>query len=433
MRPIRRGLVAASLLGCISTVSTILAAPSDSWPSFRGTNRTAVSSETGLLQEWPTSGPALLYEIKGAGEGYSSLAIAGGRIYTLGNKLSTASDQDEYLSCFDEATKQQLWKTKTGPAWASGQPAWQSSRSTPTVDGDLVFVLTPHGRLVCCETATGKQVWQKDMRKDFKGDKGDGWGYSESVLVDGEHVVCTPGKSEMTMVALNKKTGDLVWSASRPDDRGAGHASIAVSNVGGTKVYVQTTAGGALGVRAEDGELMWSYPIDKTTAVAPSPIIRDDLVFFAAGYGRGGALLRQIPESGGKVRMEQIYGLKQELANKHGGIVLVGDYLYGDSDDKGIPFCAELMTGEVKWKKRSESGKNSAAIVAADGRLYLRFANGTMVLAKADPADYVEVGSFSVPHSGQRPSWAHPVIVDGKLYLREQDTILCYDIRAAKQ
>lgn len=433
MRLSRRGSLAATLLGSVTAASMMSAAPSASWPTFRGTNRTAVSSETGLLQEWPESGPALLYEIKGAGEGYSSLAIAGGRIYTLGNKLSTASDQDEYLSCFDEATKKQLWKTKTGAAWASGQPAWQSSRSTPTVDGDLVFVMTPFGKLVCCETATGKEVWQKDMRQDFKGDKADGWGYSESVLVDGDRVICTPGKPDMTMVALNRKTGDLIWSASRAEDRGAGHASIAISNIGGTKVYVQTTGGGALGVRADDGQLMWSYPIDQTTAVAPSPIIRDDLVFFAAGYGRGGALLRQVPEAGGKVGFKEIYGLKQALANKHGGIVLVGDYLYGDSDDKGIPFCAELMTGEVKWKERSEEGKNSAAFAAGDGRLYIRFANGRMVLAKADPAAYEEVGSFAVPHSGERPSWAHPVILDGKLYLREQDTILCYDIRAPKQ
>lgn len=432
MRRIRCGTLAATLLGSSLTVSAMFAATSGSWPTFRGADRSAVSSETGLLQSWPEGGPKLLYEIKGAGRGYSSLAIAGGRIYTLGDAPSTASDDDEYLVCFDEATKKQLWKTKTGPAWNEGQPSWQSSRSTPTVDGDLVYALTPSGVLVCCESATGKERWRKDMRADFHGDKADPWGYSESVLIDGDRLICTPGLSEMTMVALDKTTGALIWSASRPDDRGAGHASIAIAEVGGTRVYVQTTGGGALGVRAEDGELLWSFPIDKTTAVIPSPIVRDDLVFFTAGYNRGGALIRQVPVGDGTIRMEEIYGLRTELANKHGGIVLVGDYLYGDSDDKGIPFCAELMTGEVKWKKRSENGKNSAAFAAADGRLYIRFANGTMVLAKADPADYAEVGSFTVPHSGERPSWAHPVIVDGRMYLREQDTILCYDIRAAK-
>jgi outer membrane protein assembly factor BamB len=198
--------------------------------------------------------------------------------------------------------------------------------------------------------------------------------------------------------------------------------------VGGRKVYVQTTAGGALGVDAETGTLLWTYPIDKTTAVIPTPIVRGDLVFFSAGYKRGGALLRQVA-AGGDVRVEEIYGLNTELANKHGGIVLVGDHLYGDSDDKGIPFCAELMTGKVVWKQRG-SGKNSANVLAADGRIYVRYQDGTLSLVKADPAGYEEVGSFQVPGSGDRPSWAHMVILDGRLYLREGDEVLCYDVRA---
>jgi len=194
---------------------------------------------------------------------------------------------------------------------------------------------------------------------------------------------------------------------------------------------VQTTAAGCFAVDAETGRFLWSYPIDQTTAVIPTPIIRDDLVFFSAGYGRGGALLRQLPGAGGGVTMEEVYGLKQELANKHGGIVLVGDHLYGDSDDKGIPFCADLMTGEIVWKSRG-SGRGSAAVVAADGHLYVRCQNGVLSLVKADPAGFEEMGHFQIPHSDNdesRPSWAHPVIVDGMLYLRESDHLLCYDIR----
>jgi outer membrane protein assembly factor BamB len=183
-----------------------------------------------------------------------------------------------------------------------------------------------------------------------------------------------------------------------------------------------------MGVDAKTGALLWTYPIDQTTAVIPTPIVRGDLVFFSAGYGRGGALLRQVPDGGG-VKVEEVYGLNRELANKHGGIVLVGDHLYGDSDDKGIPFCAELMTGKVVWKQRG-SGRNSAALAAADGHVYVRFSDGTLALVKADPQGYQEVSAFKVPGSGDRPSWAHPVILDGRLYLREGDRILCYDVRA---
>lgn len=399
------------------------------WPTFRGSDRTAVSKETGLLQEWPADGPTRVWEGKGAGRGYSSLAIAGGRIFTLGDGEVGGEDKDESLRCFDEETGELRWQARTGAPWTQGQPNWQSSRGTPTVDGDLVYVVTPHGELICCETATGTERWRKDFKKDFEGKKGDGWGYSESVLIDGEQLICTPGGEKTTVVALNKVTGEVKWKTVREGDRGAGHASVVISDIGGTRVYVQSTASGPIGIRATDGTLLWQYAVEKTTAIIPTPLVRDDLVFFVAGYKRGGALLKQVPEADGKVKIEEIYPVKPELANKHGGVVLVGDYLYGDSDDKGIPYCAELMTGAVKWQKRG-SGANSASIIAADGRLYVRYANGVMALAKASPEDYVEVGSFKVPGSGERPSWSHPVIANGKLYLREQDIINCYDIKA---
>jgi outer membrane protein assembly factor BamB len=398
------------------------------WPTFRGAERTGVAPDTDLLESWPATGPKVVWETAGAGRGYASLAIAGNRIYTLGDGLSTADDKDEYLSCFDRETGKQLWKTKTGQPWAEGPESWQSSRSTPTVDGDMVYVLTPQGQLVACATTDGKERFRVDLKAQFGGKKGDGWGYSESVLVDDNRLVCTPGGEQATLVALDKKTGKLIWSCPMKGDRGAGHSSIVISQPKGRKVYVQTTAAGAFAVDAQTGKFQWAYPIDQTTAVIPTPIVRGDLVFFSAGYKRGGALLRQVPGADGGVTMEEVYGLKKELANKHGGIVLVGDHLYGDSDDAGIPFCAELMTGNVIWKKRG-SGKGSATVVAADGHIYVRFADGTLALAKADPADYVELATFKIPGSDARPSWSHSVILDGRLYLREQDKILCYDLR----
>jgi len=427
---VARRLAASGPILSLLAVMLLVPAPASArdWPTFRGEDRTGVAPDTNLLETWPPEGPKLVWQTTGAGRGYASPAIAGNRIYTLGDGLSTAGDADEYLSCFDRETGKQVWKAKTGAPWNNGQPTWQSSRSTPTVDGDTVYVLSPFGQLVACRVADGGELFRVDLAAALGGKKGDPWGYSESVTIDGNRLVCTPGGEKATMVALDKKTGKVLWTCAVPGDRGAGHASIVIANVGRRKVYVQTTAGGAMGVDAATGKLLWTYPIEQTTAVIPTPIVKGDLVFIAAGYKRGGALLKQVAGSDGGVTVEQVYGLNTELANKHGGIVLVGDHLYGDSDDRGIPFCAELATGKIVWKNRG-SGKNSAAVAAADGHIYVRYSDGTLSLVKADPAGYTEVASFKIPGSGDRPSWAHPVILDGRLYLREGDTILCYDLR----
>jgi outer membrane protein assembly factor BamB len=398
------------------------------WPQWRGPHRDDLSSDTGLLKKWPKEGPRLVWETKGAGRGYASVAIANGRIYTMGDGLSIADDKDEYVVCFDESSGAPVWKARLGPPWNSGQPNWHSSRSTPTVAGELLFALTPAGDLVCLDTAMGKEHWRKNLKTDFGGQKGDPWGYSESVLVDGDKVVCTPGGEKNTMVALDKTTGATVWTASVAKNPGAGHASIVVAEVGPTRVYVQTTAGGALGVRASDGKVLWTYPIARTTAVIPTPIVDGDLVFFSVGYNRGGALLRQLPAAAAEVKIKEVYPLKPALNNKHGGIVHVGDFLYGDTNDAGTPFCAEFKTGRVRWKQRG-SGSGSAAPTYADGHLYIRYADGKMVLALASPKAYQEISSFKIPHSGARPSWSHPVVAGGRLYLREGDYLLCYDVR----
>lgn len=420
-------LLLAVVSGLMATVPGQVATAAD-WPTFRGSDRTAVSKDGGLLKSWPAEGPPLVWKSEGTGRGYSSLAIAGNYLYTMGDGIAAAEDKDEYLLCFELSSGSLVWKTKSGPPWMDRQPNWGSPRSTPTVDGDRVYAVTAEGALLCCDAATGKEHWRKNLKADFGGKKDDGWGYSESVLIDGDQLVCTPGGEKTTMAALDKRTGEVKWTVVRPGDRGAGHSSIVIATIGGTRVYVQVTGGGPLGVRATDGELLWSYPIDKTTAVIPTPIIRDDLVFFSAGYRRGGAFLRQVPDGPGGVKIEEIYGLKPELGNKHGGVVLVGEHVFGDSEDSGIPFCAELATGKVLWKKRG-SGKGSAAMAAADGHLYIQFADGTVALAKAQAEDYVEVGSFKAPGSGERPSWAHPVILDGRLFVREHNVILCYDVR----
>ncbi len=423
----------ALCVGLGLTLSSASLLMGEDWPTFRGPNRTAVVNDSKLLKSWPADGPKLLWEGSGAGRGYSSLAIVGNKMYTLGDGLSTQQDADEYLSCFDKATGKQLWATKTGTPWTNGQANWQSSRSTPTVDDGRVYVVTPEGQLVCCSSTDGKEIWRKDFKKDFDGKKADGWGYSESVLVDGNKVICTPGGATSTVVALDKQTGETLWTCKNPDDRGAGHASIVISKVGNMKVYVQSTGSGLMGF-SETGSLLWSYPIVKNTAVIPTPIVREDLVFFPVGYKRdkgGSALLKQVHSGNGSVAIKEVYGMNQDLANKHGGVVLVGEHVYGDSDDAGKPFCAELMTGNIKWNEKKGSGTGSAVVIAGGEHLYIRYQNGKMVLAEASPAEYKEISSFQIPGTGngERPSWSHPVILEGKLYIREQDKILCYDIR----
>lgn len=427
--PYRKTQFIALLLIVSVSQNSSAATPEKDWPTFRGPSRTAVSSDQDLLENWSKGGPKQLWETDGLGRGYSSLAIAAGNIYTMGDSIEGGDGTDEYLLSFDQKTGERLWKLKTGPAWTNGKEDWQSSRSTPTVDDDRVYVLTAHAKLICASTQ-GEEIWSKNLKEAFQGKKADSWGYSESVLIDGEKLVVTPGGTKNTMVALNKMTGETIWTSQRENDRGAGHASTLITNIGGTKVYVTTTGSGAMGVRASDGKLLWSYEIDKTTAVIPTPIVRDNLVFFAAGYKRGGALLKQVPsQAEGEVSIEEIYPINPNLANKHGGILLIGDHLYGDSDDKGIPFCADLMTGEILWKGRSQKGRKSASIVAADGHVYFRFSNGFLALVEATPKEYNEVSIFEVPGSGERPSWSHPVITDGKLYLREGSKLLCYDLQ----
>lgn len=423
---LRRSLqtgIFASFFACAPIVSA------EDWPTFRGAERSAVSGETGLLDSWPESGPQLLWTATGAGRGYASPAVADGRIYTLGDGPSTAGDDGEYLSCFSAENGKQLWISKTGPAWNEGRSAWQGSRSTPTVDGSRVYVVTPYGKLVCVNSGNGKLIWERDLKEQFGGQKKDGWGYSESPLVDGNKLICTPGGPKATVAALDKTTGETIWQCSRADDVGAGHSSAVISHVAGRKIYVQNTGGGPLGIDAETGEMLWDYDMNPPTAFIPTPVIHGDYVFTVAGYKLGGALLQQVAKPDGGVTIKEIYGPNTELANKHGGVILIDGKLYGGIEDSNALYCADLMTGEILWKSRG-SGSKSISIVAADGKLFLRFENGTIALANVNPGEFKEISSFEAPGSGDstQPSWAHPVISDGKLLIREGDSILCYDV-----
>jgi outer membrane protein assembly factor BamB len=419
----------AALVGILLLALPALAAD---WPQWRGRNRDGKSPETDLLQSWPEGGPTLAWSASGIGAGFSSVAVVGGRIYTLGD-LGDA----QYALGLDRKDGTILWKTKIGPAW---KDEYLGPRSTPTVDGERVYVVSTEGVLFCLDAAKGTPLWQKDLVDTYGASmmKAKGtydWKFSESPLVDGDRVVVTPGTKDAALVALDKKTGKEIWRAKIPElgekgEDGAAYSSVVVSEAGGIKHYVQFVGRGLIGIDADDGRFLWGYnPIANGIANIATPLIDGNLVFASSGYGTGSALI-ELSASDGKMSAKERYFLgPEEMQNHHGGLILHGGDVYtGTGHNKGLPISVDLATGENNWGPVRNDGQSSAAIAYADGRLYFRYQNGLMVLIEATPEAYREHGSFMIPDV-KHPSWAHPVIADGKLYLREQDTLYCYDIK----
>jgi outer membrane protein assembly factor BamB len=333
-------------------------------------------------------------------------------------------DKDEYTLCLDAGGKQ-IWEAKVGPTTKGGPgpgAAYAGPRATPTVDGDRVYVLGSDGDLVCLDTA-GKEQWRKNLEKNLGGKRGL-WDYSESPLIDGDLLICTPGGPECSLAALNKKTGEVIWKAKVPEGGEAAYASPVAAEAGGQKEYIQYLRNGVAAVSAKDGKFLWLFGKEPTRTNCCTPIVRDGYVFesHAGPGGSGCALLKLRPDSTG---YQEVYSEKKVLDNHHGGVVLVGDYLYGTTGQSLA--CVELTTGKEKWNDRSV-GKGS--IAAADGRLYVRGEKGTVALVEAIPAGYKERGRFEQPSRSNRPAWPHPVIAHGKLFLRDDDVLLCYDVKA---
>ena len=370
-----------------------------------------------------------MWTASGLGGGFASVSIADGRIFTMGD-LKDA----QYVIALDLDGGKPLWKAKVGPPFDDRRGG---TRVTPTVDGDRVYALGTDGDLVCVEAATGKERWRKSLVRDFGGRMMSRWGFSESPLVDGEVVVVTPGVATAGLVALDKLTGKERWRTALPDlgsngRDGAGYSSVVVSSAGGVRQYVQLLGRGLIGVRAADGKFLWGYNrVANDTANIATPLVKGDLVFASTGYQTGSALVR-LSASGAGVTAKEVYFLNaRTLQNHHGGLVLVGDHVYaGHGQSSGFPICVELATGKVAWGGDfRNAGSGSAAVAYADGHLYFRYENGLMMLIEANPARYREKGSFTIPDV-QDPSWAHPVITGGRLYLREQDRLHVYDLRA---
>ena len=419
----------ARIIFCVATITSISQAhAADDWPGWRGPNRDGKSDDVGLLKSWDGA-PPLAWTAEGIGIGYSGVSIVDGRVFTMGER-----DGECQVIALSDENGDELWSRAVDKEWTQG--GYHGPRCTPTYSDDRLYVVAPHGAIVCLDAKSGEEVWRRDFAEEYDGKMMSIWGFSESPLVDGDRVICTPGGPDAMLVALDKKTGDEIWKAAIPDlgergKDGAGYSSIVVSNGGGVKQYVQLVGRGLIGVDAETGEFLWGYNrIANPTANIPTPIVRDDYVFTSTGYGTGSALLKLAPSSDG-VRAEEVYFLQaKQLQNHHGGLVMIGDYLFcGRGHNNGFPTCVEFMTGEHQWPERLRGpGRKSAAVTYADGHLVFRYQDGVVALVPANPDKFEIAGEFEIPNV-EKPSWPHPVIHNGHLYLREQDTLYVYDIR----
>ena len=402
---------------CILVVSTLnVGADGPKWPQWRGPDRTGVSQESGLQREWPEGGPQLVWLNRTAGIGYSSFAVVDGRLFTMG-----AEGEKEFLMAVNTENGQELWRAEIGELltnnWGDGP------RGTPTIDGQLVYALSGQGNLVCANVEDGHIVWQHAMSEYGGGVPS--WGYTESALVDGDQVVCTPGGEQGAIIALDKATGDTIWQSQEFTD-GAQYASIITADHNGQRQYIQLTMEHVVGIAAEDGALLWQSDFPGQTAVVPTPIYQDGQVYVSSGYGAGCKLVRIRQNND----VTEIYANKV-MKNHHGGVILFDGYLYGYSDGPGW-VCQDFATGDAVWTEKQEFGKG--ALTIAGGMLYcIDESEGNVVLAEASPDGWKEQSRFVLePQSKLRKPagriWAHPVVAGGKLYLRDQELLFCFDV-----
>lgn len=389
------------------------------WPQWRGPGRDGRSADTGLLDDW-SAPPRLLWMAKGMGKGYGSVVVADGRVFTTGS-----TEGGSIVVAVDERDGTLLWTTPL-----KSERRHRDSHSTPAVDGDRVYVLVSGGAIACLNAANGSVLWKKDCGKEWQASP-PGYGYCGSPLVDGDRVIFAPGGKEAMLVALDKMTGEEIWRAEVPGDGGVEYASPVISHGAGVKQYVQLFRRGVAGIRAEDGKFLWLYgKVANGTANIPTCIATGDYVFCSSGYGTGSALLKLSPEDGGGVKAEEVYFLRgNQLQNHHGGMVLVGEHVYlGNGHNAGFPTCVELATGKIVWGgKLRGPGDGSAAVVCADGNLIFRYQSGEVALIGATPEGYELKGTFRPEHVEDK-SWSHPVVCHRRLFLREQDVLMCYDL-----
>jgi outer membrane protein assembly factor BamB len=400
--------------------------PADSWPQWGGIHRDHKSSASGLLQQWPEAGPAQVWKYTDAGRGFSSFSVYDGRLYTLGTK-----DGRNYALCLNAGDGTEMWRTDIAaaiPADGYNQDWSGGPRSTPTLAGQHVVVLDDGGTLCCLTRESGAICWSVNLVDDFGG-MVPKWGYAASPLVDGNRVVVCPGMDQF-MVVLDLETGRKLFTSSGHNER-AHYVSLIKHEVDGVPMYVTAAQSGLVAFSAENGAVMWTNKsTGNATATVATPIVCGNLIYHTSAYSAGCALL-EISIQDGVATAREIYA-NQNQQNHHGGVVLVDDLLYGYRRRGGL-VCQDLNSGEVKWNERL-SGDSSASIAYADHRLYVYGeTSGTCYLAEPSAEKWLERGRITLPQQTQLDRlqgkiWAHPVIAEGKLFLRDMDLIYAFDL-----
>jgi outer membrane protein assembly factor BamB len=386
------------------------------WPQFHGPRRDNISHETGLLKQWPSSGPKLLWTAEDIGEGFATIAVANGLIYTTGNigahTVITALDLDGKSE----------WTTKNGPAYKRSHPG---TRSTPTVDNGRLYHQNADGDIICLDAATGKTVWSLNILEKFNG-RNIRWGLAESLLVDGNNLICTPGGATAGIVALDKNTGQTVWICDDTNDK-PGYCSPIVFEHKGVRHIVTMMARSIAGVNADNGKLLWQFehitPYDENISI---PIFHDGCIFVSTQAT--GSRLLSLKVRGEEVSVEQVWQSKL-LDNQHGGVLLVGHYLYGScrNTTRGSWACLDINTGKHMY---SEPGIGRGSLTYVDGMLYALNHDRTVALVRPLPHTFEIISQFTIPAAGSGPTWAHPVVCNGRLYIRHGDFLYCYDIKS---
>jgi outer membrane protein assembly factor BamB len=429
------------------------------WPQWQGPDRDGKSADTGLLRQWPENGPPLAWKIDKLGGGDGGPAIAAGRIFLMSNR----GDQ-EVVWALSEKDGSEIWVTPLGPAFRQqASQGREGPACTPTVDGDRLYVEGLGGRVACLQVEDGKIIWQRGLTEDFGG-RVPRWSYRESPLVDGDKLIVTPGGPEAILAALNKLTGETIWKSKLPDNPagvsatpggfgggragggrrggfggsggggGAAYASVIAIDFEGQRQYVQLTASTLVGVAASDGQFLWRYdqPANRMAINCTTPVYHDGTVFASSAYGAGAGLVKLGKDADGTVRAEEVYSTA-EMQNHHGGMILLDGCLYGASggNEGGALVCLDFQTGKVLWDQRESVGRRAKGSLAlAEGLLYYRMEDGTIVLIEPNPKQYTERSRFPQPDRTRLPAWSHPVIANGKLYVRDQDILLCYNVKA---
>jgi len=384
------------------------------WPQWGGVNRNAKSSDTGLLKTWPADGLTPLWVAEGIGKGNAAATVANANVYVTGMDENGQGQ----LSAFD-LSGTLLWRTPYGREWDQTYPG---ARSSPAFDDGRLYILSSMGLLVCFEAKTGKILWSEDVAKKFGGVM-PRCGFAESLLVCDGRVVCTPGGKDASLVALDKKTGQTAWTTQGFSDL-SGYCSALLIERGGQRLIATITARHVAGIDPANGAVVWSQPFD-TEAEDPnhcvSPVYEDGFLYATSGHRDGGQMFLLAPDG----KQASPVWADQILNTLHGGIVAVDGYLYGTNlKDKWI--CLEIKTGNVMYETR---GVGMGSVAYADGMLYCYGEKGTLALVPASPKGYEIASSFKIMQ-GDGQHWAHPVIANGRLYVRHGNALVCYSIGA---